>query len=431
MPVYSVNLKWFKKLYHNLKLNTDKQPWAFKRQLFTITGVIPERQKVIMKGKKLKDYTWHGFDIKDGVTLTLVGTGEENILAEPWENQMAMTYITATLHLLLTITDLFECIFYNEIDIAWSGSVRKIVDILMNQFNFFNVNHYTDPAELIEHVIGEFPRLDEEGMFVRQDANEFLLRVLSALKQGLSPLQVRNQPTNYSSFIDQFLGVFFSCKISNLEDQHEPVSYAIEGFFQLNCIISSEVNSLEDGIRLTLKEEIIQCSQITGRDAVYEKRYEISRLPSYLFIKMERFSKKKGKSEYVKNYKDVQLPVQLDVNEFCSEELKSNLMPMRRKLENNIENIKNKRVSEEEITWFLNDIGSNNSGYYELKAVLIHHGESLSNGYYEVWLKRGNKWLQYDTNFYAETEYILELCRGTKESCAYILLYGSTKIIKS
>ena len=41
------------------------------------------------------------------------------------------------------------------------------------------------------------------------------------------------------------------------------------------------------------------------------------------------------------------------------------------------------------------DLGSNNSGYYDLQAVLTHQGRSSSSGHYVGWVKRkeGNHWI--------------------------------------
>ena len=42
-------------------------------------------------------------------------------------------------------------------------------------------------------------------------------------------------------------------------------------------------------------------------------------------------------------------------------------------------------------TWFVvffEDVGSNNSGYYELTAVLTHQGRSSSSGHYLAWIRR-------------------------------------------
>lgn len=37
----------------------------FKAQLFALTGVQPERQKVMIKGVTLKDDDWNNFKLKD------------------------------------------------------------------------------------------------------------------------------------------------------------------------------------------------------------------------------------------------------------------------------------------------------------------------------------------------------------------------------
>jgi len=36
---------------------------------------------------------------------------------------------------------------------------------------------------------------------------------------------------------------------------------------------------------------------------------------------------------------------------------------------------------------FPDDLGSSNSGYYELQAVLTHQGRSSSSGHYVAWVK--------------------------------------------
>ena len=41
-----VNVKWGKEKFEGLQLNTDEPPIVFKMQLFSLTNVSPERQKV-------------------------------------------------------------------------------------------------------------------------------------------------------------------------------------------------------------------------------------------------------------------------------------------------------------------------------------------------------------------------------------------------
>lgn len=53
-----VKVKWGKELYTDVEANTDDDPLVFKAQIFALTGVQPERQKVMVKGSTLKDNDW-------------------------------------------------------------------------------------------------------------------------------------------------------------------------------------------------------------------------------------------------------------------------------------------------------------------------------------------------------------------------------------
>lgn len=53
-------------------MNTDEEPLLFKAQLYALTGVQPERQKVMCKGLALKDTEWN-FQLKE-VSVFLCGT---------------------------------------------------------------------------------------------------------------------------------------------------------------------------------------------------------------------------------------------------------------------------------------------------------------------------------------------------------------------
>lgn len=51
---FSVNVKWGKEKFDAVELNTEEPPMVFKAQLFALTGVQPDRQKVMVKGGTLK-----------------------------------------------------------------------------------------------------------------------------------------------------------------------------------------------------------------------------------------------------------------------------------------------------------------------------------------------------------------------------------------
>ncbi|CAI8046582.1 Ubiquitin carboxyl-terminal hydrolase 14, partial [Geodia barretti] len=79
------------------------------------------------------------------------------------------------------------------------------------------------------------------------------------------------------------------------------------------------------------------------------------------------------------------------------------------------------------------DVGSNNSGYYELAAVLTHKGRSSSSGHYVGWvaLKNG-EWAKLDDDkvTLVTEDQILKLSGGGDWHVAYILLYAPRRLEK-
>lgn len=73
------------------------------------------------------------------------------------------------------------------------------------------------------------------------------------------------------------------------------------------------------------------------------------------------------------------------------------------------------------------DLGSNNSGYYTLQAVLTHQGRSSSSGHYVGWVRhKGDQWMKFDDDVVSPvtSEEILRLSGGGDWHVAYVLLYG-------
>eukprot|EP00276_Gloeochaete_wittrockiana_P016368 CAMPEP_0184352268 /NCGR_PEP_ID=MMETSP1089-20130417/62923_1 /TAXON_ID=38269 ORGANISM="Gloeochaete wittrockiana, Strain SAG46.84" /NCGR_SAMPLE_ID=MMETSP1089 /ASSEMBLY_ACC=CAM_ASM_000445 /LENGTH=56 /DNA_ID=CAMNT_0026686551 /DNA_START=49 /DNA_END=216 /DNA_ORIENTATION=+ len=56
MPSYNLTIKWGKEVFQNISLDTESTPEDFKAQLYALTNVPIERQKVMFpKGGMLKD----------------------------------------------------------------------------------------------------------------------------------------------------------------------------------------------------------------------------------------------------------------------------------------------------------------------------------------------------------------------------------------
>ena len=65
-------------------MDTSQEVAIFKAMLFSLSNVLPEKQKLMVKGKVIKDEDeLTKFAFKDGLTLMMMGTAEEQQLKEP------------------------------------------------------------------------------------------------------------------------------------------------------------------------------------------------------------------------------------------------------------------------------------------------------------------------------------------------------------
>jgi ubiquitin carboxyl-terminal hydrolase 14 len=74
MSKAKVNVKWGKESFSDVEVDLTQPPLVFKSQLFTLTNVAPDRQKVMVKGALVKDDEWGkaALNMKDGATVMLM-----------------------------------------------------------------------------------------------------------------------------------------------------------------------------------------------------------------------------------------------------------------------------------------------------------------------------------------------------------------------
>ncbi|CAH1104700.1 unnamed protein product [Psylliodes chrysocephalus] len=474
MPQFKVKVKWGKETYPDIEVNTDEPPLLFKAQLFALTGVQPERQKVMIKGVTLKDSDWTNFKLKDGVTILLMGSKEEDVPKEPVEKTVFVEdmneselatalelpagltnlgntcYMNATVQCLKAVPELREALQTFQGGVAAGGSVvpaQSITAALRDLYSNMDKGNAVPPIVLLQVMHMAFPRFaekNEHGTFSQQDANECWTELVRMLQQKL-PAKQNGGTTKeqFKSFIDQYFGGTFDVELKCVEAEDEPVSKSKEQFLQLSCFISQDVRYMHSGLKNKLQEQITKKSSTLDRDAVYTKTSKISRLPAYLTVQFVRFYYKEKESINAKILKDVKFPLEFDAFDLCTPQLQEKLAPMRAKFkeyedaqvdqsskEKNKNKGDNKHPKEDRKFspyWFEDDLGSNNSGYYTLQAVLTHRGRSSSSGHYVGWVRQSDdKWIMCDDDNVSPvtTEDILKLSGGGDWHCAYVLLYG-------
>ncbi|XP_012146142.1 ubiquitin specific protease 14 isoform X3 [Megachile rotundata] len=451
----------------------------FKAQLFALTGVQPERQKVMLNGMMLKDDDWGNVKVKDGITVLMMGSKEEDVPVEPFEkplfledmNESALAtalqlpaglinlgntcYLNATVQCLKTVPELREALNNFSGGLAASGSItiepaQGITAALRELYNSMDKGSALPPVVLLQMMHLAFPRFaekSEHGRFQQQDANECWTELIRMLQQKLpakeNPVTSENSGQSYKprSLIEQYFGGTFETELKCMECEDEPPTKGKEDFLQLSCFISTDVKYMTTGIMNKMEEQITKMSPTLGRDAIYTKTSTISRLPAYLTVQFVRFYYKEKEGINAKILKEVMFSDKFDAFPFCSNELKQKLMPMRNKISKyehsiegrihycekklGIEN-KSKNIKTEPFS-FEDDIGSNNSGYYSLQAVLTHKGRSSSSGHYVAWVRyKNDTWLKCDD----ENVSIVTLAEVMKTKgggdwhCAYVLLFG-------
>ena len=360
---------------HELELDPTSTGETFKFQLYSLTGVEPERQKILVKGGQLKDDTdLSTLGAKPGQTFMMMGTpsgGDGNGLERPKEKMKFVEdmteaeaakaegatpaglqnlgntcYLNSTLQTLRYVPELQQELLKYSADT--SGESFDLTASLRDLYKqMAETQEGFPPLTFLFALRTAFPQFAQKSKtgqgYAQQDAEEAWTQIISQLRRKLKHNKAEIRGTEASSkaeaevsFIDQYLAGRFEtsleCDEPEAKEAGEQPVLSEDVFLKLDCHINKDINHLRDGIQAGLEEKVEKRSPTLDRDALYTKTSRIARLPKYLTVHFVRFFWKRQAQKKAKIMRKVTFPAEIDVVEFCTEKLKKQLVPVRDKV---------------------------------------------------------------------------------------------------
>ena len=369
---------------HEVELDPTSTGETFKYQLYSLTGVEPERQKILVKGGQLKDETdLSTLGAKPGQTFMMMGTPSGVDVVRPKEKMRFVEdmteaeaakaegatpaglqnlgntcYLNSTLQTLRSVPELQEELLKYSPSAVGGGQGSSGMDL--SQFGLQGPFDLTaslrdlykqmsetqqgfPPLVFLNALRTAFPQFAQKAKnghgYAQQDAEEAWSQIVSQLRQKL---KIKDNPPNGDSsiskaadvsFIDKYLAGRFestlSCDDPSAKEAGEEPIRSEDIFLKLDCHINKDINHLRDGIMAGLEEKIEKRSPALDRDTLYTKKSRIARLPKYLTVHFVRFFWKREAQKKAKIMRKVTFPHELDVVEFCTETLRKQLVPVR------------------------------------------------------------------------------------------------------
>ncbi|AFZ81609.1 ubiquitin family protein [Theileria equi strain WA] len=430
--ILSVNVKWMSKQYNDIKLSLDEPLQTFKAQLWSLTGVPPERQKIMHKGIIPDNVALSTLNLKNGSKLMLIGSADappecneqikffEDMSSQEKaqllnENKCARLpsgivnlgntcYFNSIIQFLVPVTEFWDGISKSNTQDSRPSNPSLLARSLLDMKN--RLPNTLDPfvpllqIPILRKINPLFSRKDEKtGVYLQQDAEECLNCILSSINK-ISDENVSDKTFGFSTMVS-FEPVQSSVnpEDNNKSDLAPPQSSNLCTFehnLALTCYMGTQlkpVGAIMEGINLSLNEELLKFSEESGMDILHRKVSRMSTLPKYLIVHIVRFEwKQKSQVSHTdavkaKICRRVNFERSLDVTNICTEDLQKKLRAANAIALDSDDSGKDQDSAITNFDGYELSSGKYATGRYELISVVTHQGRTTDAGHYICWTK--------------------------------------------
>jgi ubiquitin carboxyl-terminal hydrolase 14 len=379
MAAIPVKVKHQGKTY-DIEIDPSSTGEDLQLQLYSLTNVEPDNQK-IMAGKMIKaDTQLSTIKFKPNQVITMLGKPSAEVIMEAPKERMKFVedmtdaeiakqdgampaglnntgntcYANATLQTLRMIPELqeqlqtykpsaqagpsasslFSADQLANVGLGGLGGANDLTGSLRDVYKMMGETQgAVQPLMFLTALRQQYPQFAEKnktgGGYAQQDAEEMWSQLIATLDQSLKLDTKEASDEGFNTWVEKYMGGRFETVTKSEEAPDEEAQTGTDTFRDLKCNISAETNHLREGLSIGLNEQMEKHSETLGRNAVYKKTSRISRLPKYLPIHLMRFLWRRDTGKKAKILRKVSFQHEIDLLEYCTDELRAKLVPVR------------------------------------------------------------------------------------------------------